>query len=189
MRINAGAFKGSTIITKDIAGTRPTSDKVKQAVFNILGPGIAGKTVLDLFCGFGALGLEALSRGAAQVAFVDSNPRCIRLLEQNLEKFKAAGQAVILCQEASGAIANLAKKAAVFDVVLCDAPYPKPGQAAGRSALILKELALSPIIRCDSIVIMQHSQKEELPPAEGDLGLLKTYRYGNSNLTVYRKRT
>ena len=104
MRINSGKFRGFPIRTADIAHTRPTSDKVKQAIFNILGVSIQGSAVLDLFGGFGSLGLEALSRGAASAVFVEKNRRCAKIIEENIEKIGAEATAVVLIEDAFDAI-------------------------------------------------------------------------------------
>ena len=184
MRINAGKFKGVPILTRDIAGTRPTSDKIKQALFNILGPSIQGKAVLDLYAGFGALGLEALSRGASPVVFVEHNPKCTKVLRENISRLKEAGAAAeILTEDIFQAMRRLEKDQRTFDIVLSDAPYSQG------NAKLLNVLADSGILTPESLLLLQHDRKEQLPASAGRWKTIRSYHYGNSSLTIYRQES
>ncbi len=118
MRIIAGSRKGARIFAPRGLDTRPTSDRVREAAFNLVGP-VVGASVLDLFAGSGAMGLEALSRGAVSAVFVESDRDACRTIERNLEKLKLTG-ARVLCRDALQALATDTGR---YDLVLCDPPY------------------------------------------------------------------
>src|SRR5207248_5823177 len=119
MRIIAGSHKGARIFAPKGRETRPTGDRVREAAFNLLGPGAAEEaTVLDLFAGSGAMGLEALSRGAAHATFVENDRDACRVIDANLDKLRL--RATVLCQDAVRALAQERRR---FDLVLCDPPY------------------------------------------------------------------
>ena len=120
MRIIAGSRKGHNIVAPPGRETRPTSDRVRENVFNILGP-VDGAIVLDLYAGSGAMGLEALSRGAARAVFVESDGDAVRAIERNLDKLRL--QATVLRRDAIGALAAEAAAGRKYDLVLVDPPY------------------------------------------------------------------
>src|SRR5262245_26012294 len=117
MRIIAGSRRGHRIDAPKGIATRPTSDRVRESAFNLIGP-VDGATVLDLFAGSGAMGLEALSRGAASCLFVESSRDACRAIGANLDKLLLEG--TVLCRDALGALATERR---VYDLVLCDPPY------------------------------------------------------------------
>src|SRR4051794_41666142 len=121
MRIIAGSRKGHSIHAPKGLDTRPTSDRAREAAFNLIGP-VDDARVLDLYAGSGALGLEALSRGAAQAVFVDSDRDACRAIERNLDKLRLTG-AVVVCSDAARALASEAVAGRIFDLVLVDPPY------------------------------------------------------------------
>jgi 16S rRNA (guanine966-N2)-methyltransferase len=123
MRIIAGSRKGSRIFAPKGTETRPTGDRVREAAFNLLGPGAAeGANVLDLFAGSGAMGLEALSRGAARATFVESDRAACRAIDRNLEKLRLTG-ATVLCSRVEIVLAQEAAAGRKYDLVLLDPPY------------------------------------------------------------------
>src|SRR5919109_4568668 len=121
MRIVAGSRKGHRISAPQGIVTRPTSDRVRESTFQILGS-VEGAVVLDLFAGSGAMGLEALSRGASRCVFVERDRAACRVISQNLEKLRLTG-AVVLCRDAVDALREEAGRAHRFDLALVDAPY------------------------------------------------------------------
>ena len=184
MRINAGSFKGFSIATRPIPGTRPTSDKLKQVIFNVLGPAVQGKAVLDLFSGFGCLGLEALSRGARRVVFVESNPRCAKILQENLSHISGSHDASVMTQDVFKAIPRLEKQGEVFDIVLSDAPYDKDVHSK-----LLNTLLQSAILTEQSLLVFQHEKREQLFKIARAWKILQSYHHGNSSITLFRKET
>src|SRR5438477_8093091 len=122
MRIIAGERKGHTIFAPKGLDTRPTSDRVRENIFNIVAPWVEGAHVLDLYAGSGAMGLEALSRGAANAVFVESDRDAVRAIERNLDKLRLTG-ATIVRQGASTALAQEANAGRKYDLVLADPPY------------------------------------------------------------------
>ena len=122
MRIIAGERKGHAIYAPKGLETRPTSDRVRENVFNIVAPWVEGARVLDLYAGSGAMGLEALSRGAAAVVFVEADPEAVRAIERNLDGLRLTGATVVR----TGATSGLAQETAAgrkYDLVLADPPY------------------------------------------------------------------
>src|SRR5947208_4269578 len=122
MRIIAGERKGHTIYAPRSLETRPTSDRVRENVFNIVAPWVEGARVLDLFAGSGAMGLEALSRGAASVVFVESDRDALRTIDRNLDKLRLTG-ATLVCVHAATALLQEAAAGRKYDLVLVDPPY------------------------------------------------------------------
>lgn len=122
MRIIAGERKGHTIFAPRGRETRPTSDRVRENVFNIVGAWVDGAHVLDLYAGSGAMGLEALSRGASRAVFVETDTDAVRAIERNLDKLRLTG-ATVLRQSASSALAQEAAANRKYDLVLVDPPY------------------------------------------------------------------
>src|SRR6266581_4804578 len=122
MRIIAGTRRGHTIHAPKGLDTRPTSDRVRESVFNIVAPWVEGARVLDLYAGSGAMGLEALSRGAASAVFVESDPGAVRAIERNLDKLRLTGATVVRLA-ATTALAQESAASRKYDLVLIDPPY------------------------------------------------------------------
>src|ERR671934_1415934 len=122
MRIIAGERKGHTIFAPKGLDTRPTSDRVRENVFNIVAPWVDGARVLDLYAGSGAMGLEALSRGAEVAVFVEADPGAVRAIERNLDKLRLRGATVVRL-DATAALAQEAAAGRKYDLVLLDPPY------------------------------------------------------------------
>ncbi len=211
MRVISGYFKGLNL--KMPKGIRPTSDKVKEALFDVLGQSVAEAAVLDLFAGSGALGLEALSRGAKRIAFVDNNPRCIKAIEQNLTSLQLIPNVVtsretlrdaeetlqrktsfgkaynlplitnLYCLDAFKAINLLARKKQHFDLILLDPPYYK-----GLAKKTLITIAQNGILTENAFVVAEHYKKDELLPEIGNLTLLKIKTYGDTFLSFFQSK-
>ena len=176
MRIIAGERKGHTIVApKGREGTRPTSDRVRENVFNIVAPWVEGARVLDLYAGSGAMGLEALSRGAAAVVFVESGVDAVRVIERNLDKLRLTGATVIRA-EATAALAQEATAGRKYDLVLADPPY---------SMTDYDPLAryLPRVLADDGLLVFESGARTEpeLPP----LAVRTSRKYGSTRVTVF----
>jgi 16S rRNA (guanine966-N2)-methyltransferase len=178
VRIIAGSRKGARIFAPTGRETRPTGDRVREAAFNLLGPGRAeDATVLDLFAGSGAMGLEALSRGAAHATFVESDRDACRTINRNLDKLGLEG-ATVLCQEAIAALRADARAGTRYDLVLVDPPYRDFSSLQNAMIRHLPEI-LAP----DGLLLVETAATEEpkLPPLEKRT----SRRYGSARLTLF----
>ena len=182
MRVIAGTAKGHHLKFPKGAPTRPATDLVRGAIFSIL-ENIAGDwdQVLDLFSGSGALGIEALSRGAGWVDFVDREPKCCAIIKDNLETTKLSEKAHIYCTNVAKAISFLDKE---YDIILMDPPYAK--QDIGE---VIIQLAGSGLVGEKTVVVITHSPRLTLGPQYGTLKLVKENRHGDSCINIYRKET
>ena len=180
MRIIAGQHRGRTI--KMPPGIRPTQDRVREAVFNVIKEVVPESSVLDLFAGSGAFGIEALSRGATSVIFADNNIKCINTIRENLSFVEEAPQKTQLLKlEALKAIEGFRKDLQVFDLVFLDPPYYK---SFARNSLI--KIGACDILKTPGFVIAEHSKRDELPRETGVLKLFKEKRYGDTVVSFYR---
>ena len=176
MRVITGQARGRKLISPEGYDVRPTTDKVKESIFNIIQFQLADAVVLDLFAGSGQLGIEALSRGAAKAVFVDSSRKSLEVVKKNIEmcRFQPAAQTV-LC-DASAYLRMTNEK---FDIVFLDPPYHKQ---LCISALDLLDNSVSE----DAIVICETQNDEELPESIGRFTVDRIYSYSSIKLTVYR---
>jgi 16S rRNA (guanine966-N2)-methyltransferase len=172
VRIVAGSRKGHTIYAPKGLDTRPTADRVREAAFNLLGP-VDGASVLDLFAGSGAMGLEALSRGAARAVFVESDREACRAIERNLEKLRLTGARVV-CDDV---LRFLATERGRYDLVLVDPPYDLLESLQMRLSRYLPG-----VLAQDGVLVFETSSG-----AEPDLPLAKrtSRRYGAAQLTLF----
>ncbi len=186
MRITSGTRKSRII--KAPESIRPTLDNVRKAIFDILGEGVNGSKVLDLFAGSGALGIEALSRGAVSCTFVDNSRASIKAIKANLEGLGLAGagggpsESSVIYADSEAAIGRLAGDGAAFDIILMDPPYYKE----------LAKKTLSLLGNCDilsgtGVAVIEHSKHDRMPDSSGSLRLLRTARYGDTLVSFYRK--
>jgi len=176
MRIIAGTHRGHTIHAPRGLETRPTSDRVRENVFNLVGP-VDGATVLDLYAGSGAMGLEALSRGAARAVFVESEGEAVRAIERNLDKLRLQG--TILRRDAVGALASEAAAGRKYYLVLVDPPY-------GMFLDLQPQLAryLPAVLEDDGLLVLETDARTEpdLPLAQRT-----SRKYGQTRVTVYER--
>jgi len=174
MRIIAGTHRGHTIYAPKGRDTRPTSDRVRENVFNILGA-VDGAVVLDLYAGSGAMGLEALSRGAARVVFVERDRDAVRAIERNLDKLRLS--ATVLRQEAVTALAAEAASGRKYDLVLVDPPYEMYSDIEPQLARYLPALLAD-----DGVVVVETDARLEpsLPFEQRT-----SRKYGAARITVY----
>lgn len=162
MRVIAGKVRRMTLVAPPGKDVRPTTDRIKETLFNILQSDIIGSSFLDLFSGSGAIGIEALSRGAEYVTMVDNNKEALRCIEYNLDHTHLADEAEVLPMDAVQAIRNLNKRGKVFDIVFMDPPYEKEYEVQA-----LQALAESDIINDDTIIIVETSLKTDTEAYNG----------------------
>jgi len=179
MRIIAGQYRGRRLCAVRGAPVRPTADKTREAVFSILGGLVNDASVLDLFAGTGALGLESLSRGAARAVFVDSSRESIALLRQNIGLLGIGNEASVLLRDVlrPGALAGLPGP---FDIVFADPPYK--ADALSRT---LKNLADSGCLASGATVVAEHSALIEPPSPPSSLVLSDRRKYGKSIVSFF----
>ena len=175
MRVVAGAYGGQRIAAPRRAGTRPTQDKVREALFSVLGP-VDGLRVLDLYAGSGALGIEALSRGARDATFVDSDKAAARIVRENLERLRVEGARVFRA-DALSFLRGAARHGERWDLVLCDPPY----RLAPRLGATLGPL-VAPVLETGARIVCETSVKD---PMRLDLPLIGERRYGDTALLLY----
>ena len=175
MRVIAGSRKGHTISAPRGRETRPTSDRVRENVFNLVGP-LEGARVLDLFAGSGALGIEALSRGAASAVFVENDPDAVRTIERNLDRLRLTGARVVR-GDVLRTIAQEATAGAKYDLVLVDPPY-------GMLTEIQPRLArhLPPLLAADGLLVVETDARTE---PELPLPVRTSRKYGQTRVTLF----
>lgn len=177
MRIIAGRWKGRPLDTPTWDGVRPTSDRLRETLFNVLAPDVVGARVLDVYAGTGAVGLEALSRGAAAVTFVEQDHRAVTLIGKNLARCGVSDAYVIVARDAADALRP--GRFDRFDIVFLDPPYT----LATRDAVLPLAAAH---VAVDGVLVLEHAHRQPPPATAGTLTLSRTLRQGDSALTFYR---
>lgn len=180
LRVIAGYAKGFKLKTFSDNKVRPTSDKVKEALFSILTERIVDADVIDVFAGTGSLGIEALSRGAKTVVFNDNCKDCITLVKQNLETTKFIEKAEIIFGNADETIKKLSRQGKKFDIIFLDPPYGK--NLIKDTLFILSE---SDIMRKDCIVVAEHDKNDEMPIKIGKISFTKDKKYKDTVLSFF----
>lgn len=183
MRITGGQERGRLLSTPKGRGIRPTSDQVRAAIFNIIGQDLNGLRVLDLFAGTGSLGLEALSRGAAEAIFVDKAMQSINLIKKNLSLCGFEESGVIFKRDLGNGIPKILFPADyLFDLVFIDPPYRK-----GLLPEIMKDLATCDILSSPALIVAEHYKKEEIAEKYGCLENSAIRKYGDTIISIYTK--
>jgi 16S rRNA (guanine966-N2)-methyltransferase len=177
VRIVAGTRKGHRIAAPKGTATRPTGDRVREAAFNLVGS-VDDAVVLDLFAGSGAMGLEALSRGARRCVFVESDRAACKVIEANLEKLRLSG-ALVLSRDAIQVLREEGAAGRQYDLVLVDPPYGEWERLEGSLAGLLP-----PVLASDGLLLVETDARTEpiLP-----LDLVTSRRYGSARLTLFRQ--
>ena len=185
MRIISGTFRSRTLEAPAGMATRPTSDRLRETLFNVLAPRIEGATLLDLYAGSGAVGLEAISRGATQVVFVERAPAALKALHANVAKLRIQDGFRVDFNKVSAALRRLEKGATHtrFDIVFLDPPY----EDADEYASTLGQLGggLAGILAPDVVVIAEHRRKQSLELRYGALHRYRLLEQGDAALSFY----
>ena len=183
MRIIAGKFRSRQLKSLKGLALRPTSDMLRETLFNILGPRVAGSRFLDLFAGTGALGIEAISRGAISAVFVENHPAAVRLIRENLASLEINAEARIIASAVAPALAKLqSEHAAAFDFIFLDPPYVNEKDYKAT----LRALENSSLIAESTIVIAERHKSFELPASLGQFEQVRILRQGDAALAFYR---
>jgi 16S rRNA (guanine966-N2)-methyltransferase len=178
MRVIAGQWGGRRLQAPPGDATRPTSDRVREALFSVLGDRVSGARVLDLFAGSGALGIEALSRGAASAAFVDCAPAALKALRANLVALGA--EAEVRRQDARRYLAGASAAAREYDLVFLDPPYRLAGRLGGELSAIL------PSVLAPGAAVVAESDRRT--PLDLDLPIYDERRYGDTLIRIHGPR-
>lgn len=178
MRVITGEARGKRLATLEGEQVRPTPDRVKEALYNIIQFEVEGRTFLDLFAGCGQIGIEALSRGAKQAVFVDASKASVEVTQKNLKTVGFEDRAKVYQTDS---LVFLSQKRGPFDLAFLDPPY--------RSGLLQRALELLPgCMSRGGTIICEHPREEELPEEAGDFRAVRSYRYGKILLTLYRHK-
>jgi len=181
MRVIAGTHRGRRLYGPRKLSLRPTSDRVREALFSILGNRLTNSRFLDLYAGTGAVGIEAVSRGAAHVTSVESNREALKLLRQNLELCHIGEEITVLAQTIQQFLYHSDRWNGPYDIVFADPPYAEtsalPSLLAGPRA--------DDLFALDSWLVIEHAAKTSLPMSLGCTKFLRRYRYGDTVLSLY----
>jgi 16S rRNA (guanine966-N2)-methyltransferase len=178
MRLTGGLDRGRRLIVPKGARTRPTASKVREAIFNILGP--PPGPVLDLYAGTGALGLEALSRGAPSAVFVERDGNALSALRRNLREVGMEGRGTVVGADVRTALRRLGAGGARFSWVFLDPPYARETEG------VLAELSGSDLLTSCAVVILEHDKRMPPPESVGSLFLTDRRQYGDTELSFFR---
>ncbi len=183
MRIIAGSAKGRVLKSLRGRALRPTGDRVRESVFAMLGERVKGARFLDLYAGAGTVGLEALSRGAAEATFVESHRPAGRVIEENARLCGFEGRARVIIATVGRGLARLRREGAQFDLVFVDPPYGR-GELGG----VMARLHQWPeMVAEEGLVLVQRSRHEDAGSRVGALARMRSTRYGETVVDVYRR--
>lgn len=184
LRIIGGNLKRKKLFTPKGMVTRPTSDRVKEALFNILGPHITNASVLDLFAGSGALGLEALSRGAKEALFIDNDHAALTIIDRNIASCRLNTNAVSMRCNILQDLRCIQTAGRHFNLVFMDPPY-----ARDMIVKTLHKLDTIDILKKNAMIVIEHSSGESVPKALARFSLIDQRKYGKTMLSFMRYRT
>lgn len=183
MRVTGGEVRGIQIRAPRGRRTRPTSDKVREALFSILGENVSGAMVLDLFAGSGALAIEALSRGAKHAVLVEKDSGATEVIRHNLKKTGLAEKAIVLKSDCRSALAKLNREGERFDIIFLDPPYHHADILDTVAACLTKHC----VTTGDCTIVVEHFGKTSTPESIADIPLDHTRSYGETSLSFYLK--
>ena len=179
MRVITGSARGRRLGELKGMETRPTTDKVKESIFNCIQFDVENARVLDLFAGTGQLGIEALSRGAKSALFIDKRADAVKLVRENLALCRLEENAQVICGDS---VASLGAQRQKFDIIFLDPPY-----GSGLLEQAMEKIASFDILSPHGIMVAEHPADRCLPALAPPYRVQKTYRYGKISLTVYRR--
>ncbi len=182
MRVIAGTFRSRRLEEPGKLKIRPTSDRLRETLFNILGPAVADSLFIDLYTGTGAIGIEAVSRGAREVILVESDPKAARLARGNLAGLGISGGAELIEAEALAGLEKLAARHLVTDFIFLDPPYEKKRE----HVRVLEFLDASHLVAPRGLVIVEHHRKMELAERFDRLERTRVVQHGDAALSFYR---
>ena len=183
MRVIAGSAKGRRLRSVQGMDTRPTTDRVKEALFSILNGRVNDAQFLDLYAGNGGIGIEALSRGAAKAIFIDKSPLCTQMIRTNLSIVNFFDRSEVYTNDVLRALSILGKRKLVFDIIFLDPPYHQ--DLIGKTLRLISEYEL---LASGGIVVVEHSKKEEITPEVLKLVRVRSEQYGDTVLGFYRHK-
>ena len=187
MRVIAGTYRSRILKSLKGLALRSTSDRLRETLFNVLGSSVTGSRFLDLFAGTGAIGIEALSRGAAEVVFVENHPPAMALVRRNLASLGIRSGATVLALDAHRALEKLASRqkrnAVRFDFIFLDPPYA----AAKDYSRVLEFLGSADLLASGGIVVAEHRRSFALPEVAGELLRYRVLKQGDAALSFYRR--
>lgn len=182
MRVIAGKFGSRRLKTPKTLRVRPTSDRLRETLFNILGPAVDDSLFVDMYAGTGAVGIEAISRGAREVIWIESHPKTAQLIRENLKSLQILSGVEVIEQPALRALEKLAARHLMADFLFLDPPYDK----AEEHSLVLDFLDSSHLIAPLGMVIVEHHAKTELPGRLDRLERTRLVEQGDAALSFYR---
>lgn len=180
MRVVSGQCKGRPLKAVPGVSTRPTTDKVKESIFNIIGPYFEGGVALDLFAGSGGLGIEALSRGIERAVFVDREYKAVTTVRGNLQACNYLDRAEVYKNDSERALKALIKREMTFDLIFLDPPYKKQ-----KLVDLLTVIADNNLITSNGIIVCEHSDDVELPEQISTLSKWRHENYGIISISIY----
>jgi 16S rRNA (guanine966-N2)-methyltransferase len=181
MRIVSGVCKGRSIKAVPGSTTRPTTDKVREAIFNMIGPYFEGGIGLDLFAGSGGLGIESLSRGLEKVIFVDRDPKAFQVIKENIFACDLLEKSEVYRNDAQRALKAILKRGIRFDYIFLDPPYKKQ-----QLLTLLEIIEKESFLENNGIIVCEHASDVELPNEVGSLKVIKKEQYGIIRITIFK---
>ncbi|HID08019.1 MAG TPA: 16S rRNA (guanine(966)-N(2))-methyltransferase RsmD [Armatimonadetes bacterium] len=184
MRIIAGEYRGRRLLTPRGRILRPTSERAREALFNLLGERVIDATFLDICAGCGAVGLEALSRGAQCATFIERNMHCVRALRANIKACGCEDRAKVLIGDARKQLQQLLKSKEKFDIIFADPPY----ESTLATELLEWLSKRAQLLTANGWLIIQHASVNELPKMCGALNQLRVHRIGETSFSIYHRK-
>ena len=178
MRVIAGTARSIPLLSRDGLDTRPTADRVKEAIFSAIQFEVEGRRVLDLFAGSGQMAIEALSRGAAEAVLVDQSKESISIIKQNLNKTRLTDRARVVCSDYMEYLNRTQER---FDLIFLDPPYPEKFLENA-----LKRISEIDILKSGAIIVCERPADKALPDDFAAFRRVRDYRYGRTGVAIYR---